>query len=109
MVQNDKEDADRVWAKRSDEMSENVVFCGLHISTEEGIIKVKSYESLDIEKAEVRGLSNESDLTQEGKTWARSIIGKLPWSAQSHRPDLCFWLGQALSNVTKERQKKTLK
>ena len=89
--------------------SGDVVFCGLHIQTTEGDIKVKTHEVLDIEKAEARGISDEIYLSQEEETWARSIIGKLQWSAHSHRPDLCFLLGQALSNLTKERKKKTLR
>ncbi len=48
-------------------------------------------------------------MTQEEETWARSTIGKLQWSAHSHRPDLWFLLGQALSNLTKERKKRTLR
>ncbi len=56
----------------------------------------------------MKGLSIECDLSQEEETWARSVIGKLQWSPHSHRPDLCYLLGQALANLTRERKKKTL-
>ncbi len=87
--------------------SENNVFCGLQIHTEEGNIKVRTHDAMDIEKAEISGIPSEDELTQDEETWARSIIGKLQWSAHSHRPDLCFLLGQALSNLTRERKKDT--
>ena len=89
--------------------SGDVTFCGLQIQTAEEDIKVRALEVMDIEKAEVKGISNESDLTQEEETWARSIIAKLQWSAHSHRPDLCSLLGQSVSNLTKERKKRTLR
>ncbi len=57
----------------------------------------------------MRGTSVECDLSQEQETWARSVIGKLQWSAHSHRSDLCYLLGQALANLTRERKKQTLK
>ena len=47
-------------------------------------------------------------MTHAEETWATSIIGKIQWSAQSHRPDLCYVLGQALGNLTSQRKKTTL-
>ena len=86
--------------------SDHVVFCGLHISSEDGSITVRTNDSMDVQKTDVRGLSVECDLSQEEETWASSVIGKLQWSAHSHRT---FLLGQALANLTRERKKKTLK
>ncbi len=87
---------------------ENVVFCGLNITQNGQEVHVKATEAEGIQKYPTRGVDKTADLTHEEETRARSVIGKLQWSAQSHRPDLCYVLGQALANLTSHKKKATL-
>ncbi len=72
------------------------------------ICHVKATEAMGVQKYPVCGIDKLAELTHEEETWERSVIGKLQWSAQSHRPDLCYVLGQALGNLTSKKKKATL-
>ncbi len=87
---------------------DNVIFCGLNISRNGQEVHVKATEAMGVQKYPVQGIDKLAELTHAEETWARSVIGKLQWSAQSHRPDLCYVLGQALGNLTSQRKKTTL-
>ncbi len=69
---------------------------------------VKATEASGVQKYPVRGIDKQAELTREEETSYLPVIGKLQWSAQSHRPDLCYVLGQALGNLTSEKKKATL-
>ncbi len=78
---------------------------GLQISNRLETIHVTAKDSDDLTKGILNGVFLEAELTIEEERWVRSVIGTLPWSPSTHRPDLSYHLAIVLGILNSHRQK----